>query len=417
MSIKPALGWIQFSREALRQAEATLFSEEQGVRDEIGFLLLHQGYANRFFPGTSVLQTRLRYILFIPWMYQRIMKEAHKVSPNELLVREEMRLIERLKKHYQTAETSDDSSGIIGGRAHAQKRLTSQPSSMIYWSALGHWGLLRAGPSNVLPSRNHIHRVLRHRQAHTRLHLDDDGQPLMEDSPPFVALPPPPEDWENISAPLSFALSDDTRDERGFLVRHLASVMRADGEQSLLARMAENLFDPVSCNFPWDQKAFQLADAADRRALERARQAASLAAIGRAVYAALVEELREADGQQTEDIHRSNLKVVMGEHVKAALGLDVPAIVTDCPGIDPQILNILEQTRSWLERDENPMALREVYSHAEIRRKGARARLADTLGGRRRREEWLPEQHAKAYPLEYRWRNVRRLLMDLRGEG
>ena len=62
MKAQSRIGWIHFSRDALRRAEARLREEQEGVRDEIGFLLLHQAYADRFFPGTSVLQTRLRYI-------------------------------------------------------------------------------------------------------------------------------------------------------------------------------------------------------------------------------------------------------------------------------------------------------------------------------------------------------------------
>ena len=38
------------SREEMRQAER-LASGEQDTRDEIGFLLIHQGFADRFFPG------------------------------------------------------------------------------------------------------------------------------------------------------------------------------------------------------------------------------------------------------------------------------------------------------------------------------------------------------------------------------
>jgi len=57
------------SPDAIRRAEARLREEIQGVRDEIGFLFLHQAYADRFFPGTSVQQTRLRYALFVPWIY------------------------------------------------------------------------------------------------------------------------------------------------------------------------------------------------------------------------------------------------------------------------------------------------------------------------------------------------------------
>lgn len=52
------------SRDEMRTVERALANGEQDTRDEIGFLLLHQGFADRFFPGTSVLHTRLRYALF-----------------------------------------------------------------------------------------------------------------------------------------------------------------------------------------------------------------------------------------------------------------------------------------------------------------------------------------------------------------
>jgi hypothetical protein len=47
-------GWTYLSRKSLRQAEDQLSGDTQGVRDEIGFLLIHQHYADRFFPGTSI---------------------------------------------------------------------------------------------------------------------------------------------------------------------------------------------------------------------------------------------------------------------------------------------------------------------------------------------------------------------------
>ena len=56
------------SREEMRQVERSLANNEQDTRDEIGFLLIHQGFADRFFPGTSVLHERIRYALFVPWL-------------------------------------------------------------------------------------------------------------------------------------------------------------------------------------------------------------------------------------------------------------------------------------------------------------------------------------------------------------
>ena len=57
--MKPGLGWVLLSRDALKRAETQLKENAQGVLDEIGFLALHRAYADRFFPGTSVLHTRL----------------------------------------------------------------------------------------------------------------------------------------------------------------------------------------------------------------------------------------------------------------------------------------------------------------------------------------------------------------------
>ena len=66
------VGWVLLSREAVARAEEALGPNDRGVRDEVGFLALHQGFADRFFPGTSVLHTRLKYLLFVPWLMEMV---------------------------------------------------------------------------------------------------------------------------------------------------------------------------------------------------------------------------------------------------------------------------------------------------------------------------------------------------------
>jgi hypothetical protein len=63
--MKPTLGWTMPSREEMRQVERSLANSEQDTRDEIGFPLIHQGFADRFFPGTKPLQTDM--LLFGSW--------------------------------------------------------------------------------------------------------------------------------------------------------------------------------------------------------------------------------------------------------------------------------------------------------------------------------------------------------------
>src|SRR5436309_7795021 len=116
-------GWTYLSREALRQAEAQLTKETEGVRDEIGFLIIHQRYADHFFPGTSVLHTRMRYALFVPWIYQSLYEEGASGRVQDSLEKAEIKLAGRLRHER----------GAIGGDNYP--RPTSQPASVSYWAA------------------------------------------------------------------------------------------------------------------------------------------------------------------------------------------------------------------------------------------------------------------------------------------
>ncbi|AOG02722.1 MAG: hypothetical protein ACT6R2_05325 [Blastomonas fulva] len=55
-TVEPALGWTYLSCDALARAKAQMDEESMGVRDEIGFLTIHQGYG--FISDLSLLHTR-----------------------------------------------------------------------------------------------------------------------------------------------------------------------------------------------------------------------------------------------------------------------------------------------------------------------------------------------------------------------
>ena len=143
----------------------------------------------------------------------------------------------------------------------------------------------------------------------------------------------------------------------------------------------------------------------------------ALAAIGRAVYSALVEQLRTQDGMAASNQHQSQLEDTVSACKADALGLKIEDIILDAQSIPTRILDVLRETQSWLIQDcTDPSRLYEAYAAAENRRKGARARLAPTLSGKERRAEWDPDKHPTPERLHYRWKNVRRLLMDLQGD-
>ncbi len=45
-----------------------MFSDK-GTVDDLGIGTIRDAINNRLFPGTSIVQTRARYYLFIPWIY------------------------------------------------------------------------------------------------------------------------------------------------------------------------------------------------------------------------------------------------------------------------------------------------------------------------------------------------------------
>jgi hypothetical protein len=139
-----------------------------------------------------------------------------------------------------------------------------------------------------------------------------------------------------------------------------------------------------------------------------------LAAVGRAVYAALVERLREEeDGQPTTDIHRAYLPVVLEKYGAEASRLRLQELIEDVGALPSAVMDVLDRTVEWLREGGNDVrALRDVYERAECSRKQHRARLSRVTGAGRRLD-WHNGEHALAEPLHYRWRVVTGLLGDL----
>ena len=127
-----ALSWVDHDQEARDRAEKVLaLLGEREARDELGLGPIRDSLSDLLFPGTSTLQTRLRYFLIVPWVYRVL--EEEKVAGGttwrngrdlELTVAEHLR---------DTSET-----GVFGKLAG--RRLQKLPSS-VYWTGLGTWGL------------------------------------------------------------------------------------------------------------------------------------------------------------------------------------------------------------------------------------------------------------------------------------
>ena len=133
--MEPMLIWLDSTasdRDRMRRV-LDLF-KEQGTVDEMGLGSLRDILSDALFPGASYIRTRLRYVLFIPWIYRRL--ESRRVGSADVA------------RQARKAETDligslahgEDAEGVIGVRA--RDSLARLPSS-VYWSALVWWGIFR----------------------------------------------------------------------------------------------------------------------------------------------------------------------------------------------------------------------------------------------------------------------------------
>ena len=129
------LAWIDFDQADRERTHRImdLFKEED-ARDELGIGAVRDALSDLLFPGTSTIQTRLRYMLFVPWIYGLAARHGSSGAARaEVARRHEIALIGAL-------ERGGESTGIIGAQAReALKRLPSD----VYWAGLGRLGIRR----------------------------------------------------------------------------------------------------------------------------------------------------------------------------------------------------------------------------------------------------------------------------------
>lgn len=134
-----SLTWLDVSAEHQRRVRDMIrLFEEPGTRDELGVGPVRDAFSDLLFPGTSTIQTRARYFLFIPWHFQDAQRRGLRGDQLAQRVdRSERQLIERFREAGQVE-------GLIGRQAGP--KVKTLPST-IYWNGLDRWGVLTASMS------------------------------------------------------------------------------------------------------------------------------------------------------------------------------------------------------------------------------------------------------------------------------
>ena len=391
------LTWLDLTasdRDRMRQV-LDLF-KEQGTVDEMGLGSLRDALSEALFPGTSTIQTRLRYTLFVPWIYRQL--EARRVAASDVSVqlqKAELDLIGPLLENGRSL-------GVIGERSRGS--LSRRPSS-VYWTALVRWGLfMHERPQGWY--HTHFTSLVRGRGAEAA--ADDPGIVQTRQPNWHPRMPGPPATFPQEA---SFDL---THKEADFLQGRLEE--RCAG--TLLAWLAREGSDAPADGCFWDDSAARHAPTDIRDKIELARRF-SLHVEGMALLynLLLAERFRAKHGGDDEriDDYRQEIaewaarEAVEDSHDPRALWSFAASRKVRVPG--PQRLFV----EAWSKRlaDIDPatlpddLELRSLIETRERRLKGPRARLHNAA----RLLDW--NGRVGVGRMDFRWHRVRRMLLDL----
>jgi hypothetical protein len=210
-------GWVDFAEDDRRKMLDVihLFSERD-TRDELGIGSVRDAFSDYFFPGTSTVQTKARYMLFIPWIYLNL--ERKKISSSEIAEKarsHEIRLIFSLLE-------GGEKEGVIG--SDAKKGLKRLPSN-IYWTGLGSWGIRLFNGSQ---EQYHLYLDKYYVRKHSgyRKETDDEYQDHSKIPNWHPGLPDPPENMMKYAS-LSLAFEEALYLRDQILNRHPDSLLAA----------------------------------------------------------------------------------------------------------------------------------------------------------------------------------------------
>jgi len=394
-----SLSWVDLDDTAARKVnEAIRALDEPGTLDPIGLGSVRDAIADAIAPGTSTIQTRLRYFLFVPWIFQKLDREQ--VAPAEFAGRlrsTEAQLIACLRHLGANV-------GVIGRtRGEALKRMPSAA----YWGGLRSWGIRRADVSIA----DYPRAMVKLRRMTNPGDGDDADAGGVGPRTVWASMPAPPAAF--LEAEADFGLSIE---EAAFIT----DCIRMNRRDSLLAAACADPDLAAAANWSWEVDDRLLNDRL-RTIVEHAHNISDLTLGATHLYNLLVARRAHSElGMDVEGLV-AGLEEAMARWVTELNDRATRILpwVEDLDGFwnDPIIAGrVPESARRFITKvivaaADDPggfeVAMRDEIVSREFRLKGGRARLhgrsalmawdGQTFGGR----------------LEFRWSVARSYLADI----
>lgn len=377
---------------------------EKGTLDELGFGTIRDTFSERFFPGTSTIQTRVRYFLFISWIYLKL--EADRVASAH--VDQQARRWQAFLAQALGRGGEGDAAGVIG--IQAGERL-QRPPSVVYWSGLSRWGIRTFSGSL---EQYHLSFDQLNLEARRGLRSDDTEGELVEASRRnwHGGLPAAPSD---LFESTSFALS---RSEAEYLQERILT----SAPSTFLANLVQGRRVTDRVDAPWLYP--QLSDLPQplRDEVEHARKFSLLAYGAQLTYNLMLAQRAFDVGIHTDSKFVDQYAEAVSnwaDEAKAELqslrAWQRPtfwALVYQLnPSLRPPTHRFSEAWMTAALEDPSGVAdrddVRRLIANRERALKGGLARLQS----QRALERWNPS--TGAYRLTYRWAQGRRVAADI----
>ena len=381
-------GWLDHDdTQRAQMMEVVKLFQDQGSVDELGIGSIRDAFSDFFFPGTSVLHTRARYLLFIPWLLADVARKGRSVDDSRKALRAaEVKLIRSLL-------AGGEQAGVIGSQA--QDELKTMPSQ-VYWPALGRLGLRRWDVTIDGYFRNASQRAARSTEV-SSADADSARLDLGLDS----NLPSPPDD---LLSATTFDLTADEADTLKTVFMRLPSA-------SLMGWLAAHA-ESAAGEWVWQHP--QLADlpAEHRTRVDHARRLHSVWHGAPLLYNRMLGGL--VDDPQTVEDYTGQIKKweqevsdtgALNDWSRQEFWSVVRALN---PRIGAPTVAFVNQWIDLVEAGEHSSRRAEqLVRERELRLKGRRSRLAypDARAG------W--SGNAGLVRLDYRWRVAQRFLSDV----
>ena len=374
---------------------------EKGTVDELGLGTIRDALADRLFPGTSTLQSRTRYWLLVPWLYQRLEAEKTRSADADARAR-------RLQADLvQALVNGGESEGVIGIDA---KDKVLRPPSYVYWAGLGRYGILLYPGST---GRYHASLDSFYRSSGNRRSEGDEAELIDTGRRNWHAgLPPAPAD---LTERTTFQL---TRFEAEYLRERF--ITKSEG--SMLAWALQHPANVANVDAPWRHPRIDEAPPELRQIIEVGERFSLLMYGAVLVYNASLAELAASRGQPRAtlaDEYRESYAVWVESRIAPRIGelrawdrSELWAVVGEL--LRGRIARTREFAERWMTAVlANPVTaldnpdVRLLIADRERVMKGQLARLHNP----RALERW--NGGSGVYELRYRWGQGQILLRDI----